>query len=43
MQPLKWLESLDRRWIFLTVGLLVLFPLLTIVVAGVLFLLRRPE
>ena len=28
MQPLKWLESLDRRWIFLTMGLLVLFPLL---------------
>src|SRR6266487_2826246 len=28
MQPLKWLETLDRRWIFLTVGLLVLFPLL---------------
>ena len=28
MGPIRFLETLDRRWIFLTVGLLVLLPLL---------------
>jgi hypothetical protein len=28
MLVLRWLEGLDRRWIFLVMGLLVLFPLL---------------